>query len=64
MSNYYIVAKIGMNLTWSCCCVCAETLPLSVYDLANAKSSQERASGWKLFHFNSQLEEVVRLEEI
>lgn len=39
----------------------AETLPLSVYDLANAKSSQVRASGWKLFHFSSQLEEVVSL---
>ena len=32
-----------------------------MYDLANDKSSQHHASGWKLFHFNSQLEEVVSL---
>lgn len=38
------------------------SLPISVYDLANDRSSQHRASGWKLFHFNSQLEEVDKVE--
>lgn len=37
-------------------------LPMSVYDLANDKTSLHRASGWKLHHFNSQLEEVGKVE--
>ena len=37
----------------------AEALPISVYDLANDKSCQVRASGWKLLRFGSQLEDVV-----
>ena len=38
-----------------------EDLPESLYELANDRSAHQRASGWKLQHFSSQLQEQVRI---
>lgn len=32
----------------------------SVYEIADDKASLQRASGWKIIHFTSQLQEMVR----
>jgi len=40
-----------------------EELPVSPYELANDRTAQHRASGWKLEHFSSQLQEQVRVRE-
>ncbi len=41
--------------------ILTETLPISPYELANDRSAHLRASGWKLQHFSSQMQEQVRL---
>ncbi len=39
--------------------VSAEDEKVTAYDLANDRHARQRATGWKLHHFSSQLEEMV-----